>query len=544
VCEALARGRGAWPVLLAWALRECPAGAAAAEALALLAREPSVSGVRSRAVLARRQAGRSAQPSNTQVCPKPNTPTCQPPQSAALLLKGVAAEVGVPWGALASALAARGSGHPAVRWLSQLARGLVRQQGELSAAAGAGGLPDALLAAAARHKSEAAVASAASCLRALLEGPANAANRRRLLANTRERHCRRLMACRRAAKCFKPQPCARRPRAHTPQPLPPHLRLAGAIQVLVDLLGPPPPAFVAWEQRTYAHVLRPPARPSGTGTNSATGAQPAAAPPRSPASPGAAAEPCAPQPAALSRARRPSRPGFTLGIAADGAAGGGGPEGGPPSLGGGGSGGLRRAKSIRHGDEDGGQGVSRNSSFQPGRGGGSVAGTGLFPPRSRVNSEAVGAHRVGAGVAGGPRLQAAAGTSRHPSADARTRGSGVSDTAPHRAAGGRRQVVVSHRRAGRARRATHAAGPAAVRDLCGAQVDGAGGAGDARRGRGLPVGAGGGARGVRRDGRAAGGAAAGGARVGRGGGGGAGGRGGRWAPQRLALRLQAACGIV
>jgi hypothetical protein len=32
----------------------------------------------------------------------------------------------------------------------------------------------------------------------------------------------------------------------------------GAIQVLVDLLGPPPATIIAWEQQEYKHILQPP----------------------------------------------------------------------------------------------------------------------------------------------------------------------------------------------------------------------------------------------------------------------------------------------
>ena len=34
-------------------------------------------------------------------------------------------------------------------------------------------------------------------------------------------------------------------------------RHPGSIQTLADLLGPPPAAVVAWEQRTYAHLMHP-----------------------------------------------------------------------------------------------------------------------------------------------------------------------------------------------------------------------------------------------------------------------------------------------
>lgn len=34
--------------------------------------------------------------------------------------------------------------------------------------------------------------------------------------------------------------------------------VVGAVQALVDLLGPPPASIVAWEQQQYNHILNPP----------------------------------------------------------------------------------------------------------------------------------------------------------------------------------------------------------------------------------------------------------------------------------------------
>jgi hypothetical protein len=36
---------------------------------------------------------------------------------------------------------------------------------------------------------------------------------------------------------------------------------AGAVQILVDLLGPPPATVIAWEQQEYKHILQPPPPP-------------------------------------------------------------------------------------------------------------------------------------------------------------------------------------------------------------------------------------------------------------------------------------------
>ncbi|KAI8465227.1 MAG: hypothetical protein J3K34DRAFT_488565 [Monoraphidium minutum] len=138
------------------------------------------------------------------------------PLSRAALMKGL--EGGPPWGLYASVLDAACC-HDVACHAADLVRSLVRERPELAEAAGAAGLLGALLSAARRHKSAAAAGAAAAGLRAMLEGAGGAANRARVMA------------------------------------------MPDAVRVLVDLLGPPPAAAVAWEQTTYAHMLDPSAPP-------------------------------------------------------------------------------------------------------------------------------------------------------------------------------------------------------------------------------------------------------------------------------------------
>jgi hypothetical protein len=132
------------------------------------------------------------------------------------------------------------------------------QRPELSAAGSAAGLLEALLSAMRRHKSEAAVGAAAEALRSMLDGAGleAGANRRRLLALPGAL-CERRGWCRTLSWDGSVLQAAA---AHTPAAWHPRNAPAGSVQALADLLGPPPASVVAWEQRTYAHILQPPGR--------------------------------------------------------------------------------------------------------------------------------------------------------------------------------------------------------------------------------------------------------------------------------------------
>ncbi|WIA30746.1 hypothetical protein OEZ86_000812 [Tetradesmus obliquus] len=138
------------------------------------------------------------------------------PLSLAVLLKALQGEV--PWAAYCRLLAGSSKDHATAISTADLVRSLVTGHEVLAAEAAANGLLQALLCCAASHKSAAAVAAADAALQALCE--AAPGNRAQLG------------------------------------------ELPGAIQILVDLLGPPPASIIAWEQQEYKHILHPPPPPA------------------------------------------------------------------------------------------------------------------------------------------------------------------------------------------------------------------------------------------------------------------------------------------